>query len=274
MRRYSLAEIREQTYKPVDAWWTVMLVDPVAVRLVRLVAPYRWITPNRLTGLAVLLGLGAAACFARPSHLWLVAGALLFHAGFVVDCMDGKIARLTGTGSLFGAWADFMVDRLRAVVCAAALLGGQYARTGDPVYLWVASGVISLDLLRYLNSAQMGKVRAVIRLEQGQPDEPVVLGPPPAAVPPTTHKQWLRSLLHSRRIRAHPVSGIEFEMAVFVVGPLTGWVLGAPIVAGALLVVFELRLVYLLWRATRRHARWMAAATNGGQMRGFAANTA
>jgi phosphatidylglycerophosphate synthase len=273
MRRNSLAEIREQTYKPVDAWWTVVLVDPVAARLVRLVAPYRWISPNRLTALAMLLGLGAAACFARQSHIWLMAGALLFHLGFVVDCMDGKVARLNGTGSLFGAWVAFMFDRVRAIICAVALFGGQYARTGDPVYLWVATGVIGLDLLRYLNSAQMGKVRAVIRLEQGRPDEPLVLGPP-LPEPPMTHQQWLRSLLRSRRIRGHLVSGIEFEMAVFIVGPLAGWVIGAPIVAGVLLAAFELRLVFLLWRATRRHARWMAAVTTEGQMRGFAANVA
>jgi hypothetical protein len=269
-QRQTLAEIRAKTYKPVDAWWTVMLVDPVAARLVRLVSPYRWITPNRLTAVALLLGLGAAACY---SHLWLAAGALLFHLGFVVDCMDGKVARLNGTGSLFGAWIDFMVDRVRAIVCAVTLFGGQYARTGDPRYLWVATGVIGLDLLRYLNSTQMGKVRAVIRIQQGQPDEPVVLGPPPPA-PPMTHQQWLRSLLRSRRIRAHLVSGVEFEMAVFIVGPLAGWVLGAPIVAGVLLAGFELRLVYLLWRATRRHARWMAAVTAERQMRGFATNVA
>jgi phosphatidylglycerophosphate synthase len=28
-----------------------------------------------------------------------VAGAVLFHLSFVIDCMDGKIARLNGTGS-------------------------------------------------------------------------------------------------------------------------------------------------------------------------------
>src|SRR4051812_7619286 len=103
VRRSSLQEIREQTYKVRDAWWTVLLVDPLAARLVRLVAPYRWITPNLLTGLATLLGVASAACFLAPNVLaggrgWLVAGAALFHLSFVVDCMDGKVARLNGTG--------------------------------------------------------------------------------------------------------------------------------------------------------------------------------
>jgi phosphatidylglycerophosphate synthase len=259
MQRCSLAEIREKTYKPVDAWWTVALVDPLASRLVRLVAPYRWITPNRLTGVAMLLGLGAAVCFARQSPGWLIAGALLFHVGFIVDCMDGKIARLNGTGSLFGAWVDFMFDRLRAIICAAALMGGQYARTGEVVYLWLATAVVSLDLLRYLNSAQMGKVRAVIRQER-----PVVAEPAPAPPRGTEYgRRRLKSLLRSRRIRTHLVSGIEFEMAVFIIGPLTGWVIGTTVVAGALLTLFELRLVYYLWRATRQHVEWQRSEVAG-----------
>ncbi len=268
MQRYSLGEIRERTYKPVDAWWTVLLVDPVASRLVRLVAPIRWITPNRLTTLALLLALAAAACFSRQSHGWLILGAALFHLGFVVDCMDGKVARLNGSGSLFGAWSDFMVDRLRAILCAIALMGGQYLRTGDQVYLWLATAVVGLDLLRYLNSAQMGKVRAVMRMQReqvyGLPSELSVPGtiPRSGAVrqdPPTTHREWLASLFRSPRIRSHLFSGIEFEMAVFIVGPLTGWVSSVTIVASVLLVIFELRLIRLLWRATRRHTQWQAA---------------
>ena len=64
-QRLSLGEIRTRTYKDRDAWWTVWLVDPLASRLVWLVAPYRWITPNRLTIAAFLFGVGAAACLLR-----------------------------------------------------------------------------------------------------------------------------------------------------------------------------------------------------------------
>src|SRR5215213_8492116 len=157
--RVPLQEIRTRTYKDRDAWWTVWLVDPVASRLVRLVAPYRWITPNRLTVSAFLLGAGAAASFWQQTWGWLIAGALLFHLSFVIDCMDGKVARLNGTGSVFGAWLDYVFDRLRVVICTVALMGGQYARTQDMVYLWLGGLVIFLDMFRYLNALQMGKVK-------------------------------------------------------------------------------------------------------------------
>ena len=254
VRRSSLREIREQTYKARDAWWTVLLVDPVASRLVRLVSPYRWITPNLLTGLATLLGLGAAACFAMQDRWWLVAGALLFHVSFVVDCMDGKIARLNGTGSLFGAWFDFMFDRLRVFICAVALFVGQYARTGSTAYLWVLIAVTFLDLFRYVNSQQMAKVRLSMREQLVEARGPVPPPPPADAgdqVVPQGPRARLRHALLSRRIRTHLVSGIEFEMAVFIIGPLTGWVIQTSAVAGALLLVFELWLVLRLWQATR-----------------------
>lgn len=76
-QRPTLATIRERTYKRRDAWWTVWLVDPLASRLVWLVAPWRWVTPNRLTFGAFLVGLGSAACFWQQDYTWLLAGAVL-----------------------------------------------------------------------------------------------------------------------------------------------------------------------------------------------------
>ncbi|GAB1642299.1 CDP-alcohol phosphatidyltransferase family protein [Krasilnikovia sp. MM14-A1259] len=261
-QRLPLQEIRERTYKARDAWWTVLLVDPLAARLVRLVAPYRRITPNVLTGIATLVGLASAACFAMQDRPWLVAGALLFHISFVIDCMDGKIARLNGTGSMFGAWYDFVFDRLRMFACTVALLGGQYVHTGQQAYLWVLVAVTFLDLFRYLNGSQMAKVRRDMRT---QIDE--ARGVVPAANATGEPDPWpdnwrarLRASLRRHRIRPHLVSGIEFEMAVCIVGPLTGWIIGVPIVAGAFLLAFELLLVVKLWRATKRFPAQLRAA--------------
>ncbi|MFE0222337.1 hypothetical protein ACFW0U_15975, partial [Streptomyces albidoflavus] len=55
-----LSEVRRLTEKKRDAWWTVLLVDPVATPLVRWTAKYaRWVTPNQITWAALFLGLGA-----------------------------------------------------------------------------------------------------------------------------------------------------------------------------------------------------------------------
>jgi hypothetical protein len=79
------------TMKARDAWWTVVVIDPIAGTLVRLVSPVRRVTPNLLTLVSAVVAAGAVAAFAVG---WLVVGALLFQASFVIDCMDGKLASL------------------------------------------------------------------------------------------------------------------------------------------------------------------------------------
>jgi hypothetical protein len=261
--KVTLPEIRERTYKKVDAWWTVLLVDPLASRLVRLVATHKRITPNILTVTATLIGLVAAACFTQGTRWWLVAGAVLFHFGFVVDCMDGKIARLNGTGSNFGQWLDYVFDRIRVLACGLALMGGQYARTHNVAYLWLAAVVIFMDMFRYLNSLEMNKIRRGMKNqiaefkppvpEQAETDaesEDLALSP----------KRRLGVWLRAHRIRTHLFSGIEYHMGVFIAGPLTGLIIPVTIASGALLIAFECFLIYKFWRATQAFPARLKAA--------------
>jgi phosphatidylglycerophosphate synthase len=273
----------------------VWLVDPLASRLVWLVAPVKWITPNLLTMGAFLLGFVAAYCFARGDYPWLVAGAVVFHISFVLDCMDGKIARLKGTGSVFGAWLDYVFDRLRVVTCAVALMVGQYAKTDEYIYLWLAGAVIFLDMFRYLNALQMGKVKRDMRtrleaargdgsgmpifLEETSAEHPTGVdgldGTPATAIDSKGAERpvvdiygdfraklgplvKVRNRLARQRIRAHVFSGIEFQMFVFILGPLTNQILFFSILSAAGLAAFELLLIYKLYNATKAYARELA----------------
>ena len=124
------------------------------------------VTPNQITWAALVLGLGAAACFAQGDWQWLVAGAVVYHVSFILDCMDGKLARLTGKGSAFGAWLDYIFDRVRVLACAVALMGGQYRQSEDVTYIWLAVAVVFLDMLRYMDALEIWKVRLNMRRRQ------------------------------------------------------------------------------------------------------------
>jgi phosphatidylglycerophosphate synthase len=300
-----LAEVRRRTEKKRDAWWTVLLVDPVATPLVRQVAMRTRVTPNQITVGAFLLGLVSAACFALGEWRWLVAGAVLYHVSFIFDCMDGKLARLTGQGSVFGAWLDFVFDRIRVAACAVALMAGQYQRSGETLYIWLALAIVGLDSLRYINSLEIFKIRhsmrkqiksrlrearraenqaeltfmedllrdnpeADIEQDMTKAEEAAEVETPVGAttVPPAQvidlqqefRKRFpaflrMRSFLLRHRIRPHLVSGIEFQMGAFIVGPLLGAVLEATIVSGVLLLVFELAIIYKLLLSTRDFTR-------------------
>ncbi|MER5253266.1 MULTISPECIES: CDP-alcohol phosphatidyltransferase family protein [unclassified Streptomyces] len=301
-----LDEVRRITQKKRDAWWTVILVDPVATPLVRWTAMRTRITPNQITWGAFLLGLVSAGFFALGDWQWLVAGAVVYHFSFILDCMDGKVARLTGTGSVFGAWLDFVFDRIRVMACAVALMGGQFHRTGDAFYIWAAVAVVALDTLRYINGLEIFKIRHTMRKqikvrmraarraenqaelafmedllrdnpeadieqdmqkaqsEQGVPETPEAPEPAPKRQVIDLHQEFrhkfpaylrARSFLLRHRIRTHLVSGIEFQMGVFMIGPLFDVVLPATIVSGALLLVFELAIIYKLLLSTRDFTR-------------------
>ncbi|MGW3665342.1 CDP-alcohol phosphatidyltransferase family protein [Streptomyces sp. NPDC005141] len=297
-----LAEVRRITEKKRDAWWTVLLVDPVATPLVRQLAMRTRVTPNQITWGAFLLGLVSAAFFALGDWRWLVAGAVVYHVSFIFDCMDGKLARLTGQGSVFGAWLDFVFDRIRVAVCAIALMAGQYHRSGETLYIWLALAVVGLDTLRYINSLEIFKIRHSMRkqiksrlrearraenqaelafmedllrdnpeadIEQDMGRAEAAAGAEGATTVPSPQvidlqREFrsrfpaylrMRSLLLRHRIRPHLVSGIEFQMGAFIIGPLLDAVLEATVVSGVLLLVFELAIIYKLLLSTRDFTR-------------------
>ena len=117
--------------KAIDSWWTVLLVDPVASRVVPRISRWPTVTPTRITAVAHLLGLAAATAFARGD---LVLGALVFELRFFLDCMDGKLARVRGESSSFGRWFDAIGDRV-IVMLAFGLLGWQHAPIATAVLL-------------------------------------------------------------------------------------------------------------------------------------------
>jgi phosphatidylglycerophosphate synthase len=232
---YSLDDVRA-TLKPRDSWWTVLLVDPFAIRLTRFTANRTPLTPNEVTVCAFILGLASATCFAL-NHL--IAGALLYHCSFILDCVDGKLARLKGEGSPFGGWLDYMLDRVKVACCAAALAGGQYVVTGDHRYLVVGVALVLMELFRYMNVLQVGKARRTM------------LGEPEVA----TRSFTSPGVLRRSRVRMRLVSGIEFQMAAFIVAPLTGLIIPVTVVAGAVLMFFECVLIGQFWRQARAYSQ-------------------
>ena len=160
---FTLDDVRA-TYKKRDAWWTVFLVDPLVARMIVPLANRTKVTPNQVSVISFIVGLLAAAAFWQGDHPALVVGALLYHVSFVLDCVDGKIARLKGTGSVFGMWLDYSFDRYRVLACTGALMYGQYQRSGEIYFIWLAVLVTFLDMLRYMDALQVYK----LRLEMGR----------------------------------------------------------------------------------------------------------
>jgi phosphatidylglycerophosphate synthase len=156
-------ETIEQTRDRIRRRWgdyplTVLIINPINLRLVRKIARSS-ITPTQLTIIAFILTLMAALCISFNNHFIQILGGIFLLLGFLVDCLDGDLARLKGKSSPLGAMLDPTLDRFGefAVILGMAING--WKTTGNPG--WLISGIyltgISL-LYFYLVDAMVWKL--------------------------------------------------------------------------------------------------------------------
>jgi phosphatidylinositol phosphate synthase len=85
------------------------------------------LTPNAISIAGLVGNLIAAALVTQ--RLFFLAG-VAFIAGSVMDTLDGRYSRMSGKGTLFGAFLDSTLDRIEEGIVLAAV-AGYFAATGD-----------------------------------------------------------------------------------------------------------------------------------------------
>ena len=215
--------------KKRDYWFTVLLTDPVAVPLTTLLAKRRLLTPNQVTIISLLLGLSVGVFFATGERWGLIAGGIAFYLAFIIDCVDGKLARATGITSDKGQALDALADGGRR---ASASLGlgialwgaGERKRfddvwfgdfTGLPEERWTVLALLVYGVLAYyfleISGAEKGDPRTGVR------------------------GKWSRAMAKRRLL---PTPGMpDVQAIVFIFGPLTGLVIPALMVGIAMVSV-------------------------------------
>ena len=85
-------------------------------------------TPNQATAASAALSAAGLALLAlvRPSPVLAVSVAVLLAAGYVMDSVDGQLARLRGGGSVSGEWLDHLVDCFKTTTLHLAVLVSWY----------------------------------------------------------------------------------------------------------------------------------------------------
>ena len=200
--------VRARALKPRDSWWTVLFVDAVTIHLLPGLLKVPGVTPMRLSLLGLAVGAVSVWSFASG---WLIAGALLFQLRYVIDCLDGKVARVRGQTSAWGAFADLAIDVATVAACYAAL--GYWALSSQAPHAWT----VLLLLVAYTISAWVHLYRRLGLGETERTSRP--------ATPVT--RVWARS-----RFRPYPAS-VEVETALLVFFPLLAPIDWYAYVAGA-----------------------------------------
>jgi phosphatidylglycerophosphate synthase len=217
-------EIKARTLKPVDACWTVFVIDPIAVRVIWVMARLRIkATPEGITWASLALGVASGAAFAGGRYVW---GALLYEASFLLDCLDGKWSRLTQTSTGRGAFLDGLVGTL-VLVAAVTGLGYHEGIRADGGLAIV--GACLLLSVRAMNNY----LTIYLRAEDKQVH--------------TVFRTGEKGFLARHRLLA-PMAFPDRHALLFVVAPLMSVVGPMFVAVGALEFVMQLRKWQLVWR--------------------------
>ncbi|GAB3964531.1 DUF5941 domain-containing protein [Plantactinospora veratri] len=146
------AELR-LSVKEKDDFFTTYFVSTWSPWVTKLCARLR-LTPTGVTAISVAFALAAAVLFAFGDRPALVAGAILLYLGFMLDCVDGQLARYTRHFSPWGGWLDTIADRAKEYLVYAGL-GIGVERAGGPGWA-LAIAAITLQTVRHMTDTWYG----------------------------------------------------------------------------------------------------------------------
>ncbi len=117
----SVGEIYEKTRKRPDLFWNTYVCRPPAAVVVHWLRDTK-VTPNQVTLAAfVLAALAAALLVVLPGYWGALIAVVLFELSYVLDCVDGMLARWRGIQSTPGHLLDFLMDEIKAFLVLAAV---------------------------------------------------------------------------------------------------------------------------------------------------------
>lgn len=111
------------------------------------------ITPNQISFLSFLFGLGAAACY-LTAHF--IPGSILLAVSGILDLTDGSVARLTNRKSDFGAIIDWIIDKYVDGIVLFAI--GLSCFVSIPSYL----AGFDIPLIAYLGVAGLAVIGSIM----------------------------------------------------------------------------------------------------------------
>ncbi|WP_066373024.1 CDP-alcohol phosphatidyltransferase family protein [Herbidospora mongoliensis] len=140
--------------KQDDGFFSTYAVSTWSRHVVKAAAWLR-VTPNGVTGISVGLAVMAAIWFSMGNRGAQVAGAVALYLSFVLDCVDGQLARYTRRFSPIGAWLDATFDRVKEYVVYVGLAigysGGAVGGLTGPDDIWaLAVAAMLLQAIRHM----------------------------------------------------------------------------------------------------------------------------
>ena len=145
-----------------DGFYSTFIVRKLSKPLSFLAIKLR-MSPNFVTVISFIVGIGAALSFAQGDRWFLVLGAFLLQLSLILDCVDGEVARATHRFSVIGAWLDASTDRVKEYAVYAGLAAGAVVTGVESQLAWgIALILMIVQTARHMgdyNFAAVQKMR-------------------------------------------------------------------------------------------------------------------
>ena len=148
MNKVTLTEVRNKCgdgrFFPYDSWIDRIFVPPaiiltwIFVRLGVSGNAVSWIS-----GIFVIVG----ACGLASNNAYIVvAGSFGYMAFYLLDYVDGSVARYNGTAGMSGQYVDWIIHIIASVSTMAGLVAGAFLCTGDWIFPFGILAVVAAAL--------------------------------------------------------------------------------------------------------------------------------
>jgi phosphatidylglycerophosphate synthase len=149
------------------------LVNRPAGRVVAAGTHVLGLTPNGATAVSATLSAAGLVLLASLAPSWWLglSVAALLAAGYVLDSVDGQLARLRGSGSLSGEYLDHTVDCVKTASLHLAVLISWYRfpPVEDRTWLLVPVAFVVVDMVSFFGLVTMPLLRRLHRRHEAAP---------------------------------------------------------------------------------------------------------
>jgi hypothetical protein len=142
MSRPSLAALRSRCLKPdpqrLGNWFARRIVRPAALRVTWLILP-TGCSAHAVTLMALLAAMGATLLSAQGNAACLALAAVAWHLWYVLDHVDGQVARWRGTATLDGTQLDYLMHHTVNLLLPCGVGWGLFTQSGNSRWLLLAA---------------------------------------------------------------------------------------------------------------------------------------
>ena len=197
----------------IGNWMARRISRPAALRITWLLAPWG-VSANAVTLAAWSAALVAAWTFSWGSIGGWILGAILLQLWYLLDHVDGQLARLHGSSSLDGVQLDYLMHHTVNLLVPLGIGWGLFVQSGQP--RWMLLGTLwgtALLLVTLQHDARykafilrLKRLRGQLLVQGGGGYRP--LPPPPIPRHPLRFASWLLQKLCELHVVMNLLSAI------------------------------------------------------------------